>query len=63
MHLRQAVQPAIVIAAALSFASVAHAWMWDQDNDKVDDRIVAVESQGLAAAHKGGVLAGPPRRW
>jgi Subtilase family/Putative Ig domain/FlgD Ig-like domain len=43
-------------------AGPAHAgWMWDRDQDKVDDRIQAVEAQGLPAAHVGNALSGKLR--
>jgi subtilisin family serine protease len=48
--------------AGLLATGTAHAaWLWDQNQDKIDDRIVAVETQGLAAAHVGNVLTGKLR--
>jgi len=48
------------LAALLVFtAHPAHAaWLWDQDSDKLDDRMERVESEGLTAAHVGNTLAG-----
>lgn len=43
---------------ALLWSAPAAAWMYDTNNDKIDDRIAAVEAQGLVAAHQGGTLAG-----
>jgi subtilisin family serine protease len=34
------------------------AWMWDQDQNKIDDRIQAVQIQGVSAAHVGGLITG-----
>jgi hypothetical protein len=52
----------IVCLATVSFmwcTGVAHAsWMWDQNADKIDDRMALVEAQGLAAAHVGQTLSG-----
>src|SRR4029077_16476587 len=52
-----------VLALASLFGACAAtaadaAWLWDQNQDKIDDRIQSVESQGLAAAHVGNVLSG-----
>lgn len=42
--------------------SAAHAaWLWDANQDKIDDRMATVEAQGLAAAHVGNVLSGKLR--
>ena len=47
---------------AAVMVSPAHAaWLWDQNEDKIDDRIAAVEVAGPAAAHVGGVLSGKLR--
>jgi serine protease AprX len=55
-HVRVAV--IALVATALSAHTALAGWMWDQNNDKIDDRIVEVETQGITAAHKGGVLSG-----
>lgn len=45
--------------AAVSWCSVAHAaWMWDQNDNKLDDRMESVEVLGLNAAHVGGLTTG-----
>ena len=43
----------LLIAALLLCASSAPAapWMWDQNQNRIDDRIEAVHANGLAAAH------------
>src|SRR5438132_11113927 len=47
-----------LIATALAAGSARAAWMWDQDQNKIDDRIQAVEIQGVNAAHVGGLITG-----
>jgi len=45
---------AFVVLATLAFAGAAPAaqsWMWDKNANKIDDRIEAVETDGVAAAH------------
>lgn len=44
--------------AALAVSPAGAGWLWDQDQDKIDDRIQAVEAQGPVAAHAGNVLSG-----
>jgi hypothetical protein len=44
--------------AAATVSSAHAAWLWDQNADKIDDRIAAVEANGPVAAHLGGVLSG-----
>lgn len=47
------------VLALSAWTAAAHAaWMWDQNEDRIDDRIIAVEQGGLAAAHAGGTLEG-----
>jgi hypothetical protein len=49
----------LAAAAAISIASPSHAtWLWDQNGDRIDDRIAAVETAGPAAAHVDGILSG-----
>lgn len=49
----------LAAAAAITIASPSHAaWQWDQNGDRIDDRIAAVETAGPAAAHVDGVLSG-----
>jgi subtilisin family serine protease len=50
----------IVALLSLAFAGTpAHAaWMWDQNQDKIDDRMAEVESLGANAARVGGVSTG-----
>lgn len=54
---------------ALAAAPPAGAWLYDQNQNRIDDRIEAVQAQGLAAAYENGdlskrmlisVAAGPP---
>ena len=53
----------------LAAAAPARAWLYDQNHNRIDDRIEAVHTQGLAAAYENGdvtkrmligVAAGPP---
>lgn len=59
---RSALTRALGLACVLltgGFAAPAHAaWMWDQDGDKIDDRIEQVESSGPLAARVGGLASG-----
>src|SRR5207245_4782432 len=59
------------LAALLTLAAAApaRAWLYDQNQNRIDDRIEAVHTQGLAAAYENGdvtkrmligVAAGPP---
>lgn len=51
-----------LLGCILALAGWTHdshaAWIWDQNEDRIDDRIVSVEQGGLEAAHVGGVLSG-----
>ncbi len=49
---------ALIAGFALPGTARAAAWMWDQNQNRIDDRIEQVESQGLTAAHLGNVLSG-----
>ena len=47
------------LAAVAALSGAAHAgWLWDQNNDKIDDRMPAVEASGPVAAHVGNALSG-----
>src|SRR5439155_24739117 len=48
----------IATALATCSGTAQAAWLWDQNHDEIDDRMQAVESQGLATAHVGNVLSG-----
>ncbi|MGH7724171.1 MAG: S8 family serine peptidase [Candidatus Eiseniibacteriota bacterium] len=53
-----------VLVASFATASVASAeasWLWDQNANKIDDRIETVELEGPGAAHVGNTLAGKLR--
>lgn len=53
-----------VLLAVLLTASVAESappWIWDTDQNGVDDRIVAVETQGIAASYVGGDIGAQQR--
>lgn len=41
--------------------SAQAAWLWDTNNDKIDDRIAQVETQGALAARVGGLASGKLR--
>jgi len=45
----------VLLGAAPAFAAP---WLWDRDANRIDDRIEAVNTQGLAAAHVGNDLNG-----
>lgn len=48
-------RPAALLVAVLTFVTPAFAgWIWDTDNNRIDDRIEAVQSGGIAAAFEGG---------
>jgi hypothetical protein len=62
MHVRHALLRALGLCALTLLPSVAHAaWLWDQNQDKIDDRMQAVEAQGPLAARVGGVASGKLR--
>jgi subtilisin family serine protease len=62
MFLRRIIRSVALASLLLVQGATAHAaWMWDQNQDKIDDRILAVETQGLTAAHVGNTLAGKLR--
>ena len=48
---------ALLVAALASSVHAATPWIWDRDSNRIDDRIQAVETGGLAAAHVGGDLS------
>lgn len=50
----------VFVFLATAFAAPARAavWMWDQNQNKIDDRIEAVQTQGVNAAHVGGLVTG-----
>ena len=50
-----------VLGAAVCHGSALAGWMWDTNGDRIDDRMAAVEQNGLTAAHVGGSLAGKLR--
>ena len=61
MSLRRMWTRVLALSALLGAlaSTAAHAgWLWDQNQDKIDDRIPPVEAQGLTAAHVGNVLSG-----
>jgi subtilisin family serine protease len=61
MHTHHAWNRALVgcVLALAAWTSAAEAaWMWDQNQDGIDDRIVAVEQNGLTTAHVGATLSG-----
>src|SRR5258706_9068866 len=62
MSFAQRLHRVLILALFSSaLAGPAHAaWMWDQDQNKIDDRIQAVQTQGITAAHVGGLITG---RW
>jgi len=47
-----------LVTSGWTAGTVQAAWMWDQNQDKIDDRIVAAETQGATAAHVGNLLSG-----
>jgi subtilisin family serine protease len=47
-----------LMLAVLDQSTARAAWIWDVNQDKIDDRMLAVETQGLTAAHLGNTLAG-----
>ena len=49
---------ALSACCALPGTARAAAWLWDQNQNRIDDRIEQVETQGLNAAHLGNVPAG-----
>ncbi|HTK30739.1 MAG TPA: S8 family serine peptidase [Candidatus Saccharimonadaceae bacterium] len=53
---------AVLLVAGIVASRSANAanWLWDQNANRIDDRIEAVETQGLTAAHRNGDLAQPP---
>jgi subtilisin family serine protease len=64
MSVRHALLRALGLCALLlPFASApAHAaWLWDQDQNKIDDRMQSVESQGPLAARVGNLASGKLR--
>jgi len=64
------IAPAVLAALLLCGAAIpAHAWLYDTNHNRIDDRIEAVHAQGIAAAFENGditqrmmigVAAGPP---
>lgn len=49
----------ILALTVTCWAGAAHAaWLWDQNADKIDDRIAAVEAAGPLAARVGGLASG-----
>ena len=60
MHVRHALLRALGLCAlSLLAAPNAHAaWLWDQNQDKIDDRMQSVEAQGPLAARVGGIASG-----
>lgn len=46
------------LVALLWSAPARAAWMWDTNQNKIDDRIEAVQTSGILANHVGGTLAG-----
>ncbi len=51
----------IAFAVSLSHAPAEAAWLWDQDQNRIDDRLEQVEAVGITAAHVGGTLEGRRR--
>lgn len=41
-----------LLAVSISGALAADGWLWDRDGDRIDDRIEAVEQNGIAAAYE-----------
>jgi len=64
MHVRHALLRALGLCA-LSLLSIpqfaAAAWLYDQDQNRIDDRMQAVEAQGPLAARVGGIASGKLR--
>ncbi len=56
-HLASLITGTLLLLAAAA-AQAAPSWIWDTDGNGVDDRIEAVETQGLIAAHVNGDLSG-----
>ena len=63
---------AAALAVMLAIAPPAHAWVYDTNQNKIDDRIESVNANGLSAAYENGslsgrqligVTAGPPIRY
>src|SRR5258705_13069705 len=64
MRVRHALLRALGLYAlfATAFATQASAaWLWDQNSNKIDDRMEAVEAQGPLAARAGNVASGKLR--
>jgi hypothetical protein len=64
MKVRHALLRALGLCALLTtaFATQASAaWLWDQNSNKIDDRMEAVEAQGPLAARVGNVASGKLR--
>jgi subtilisin family serine protease len=49
------------LVAVFGAGSARAAWLWDTNNDKIDDRIAQVESGGALAARVGGLASGKLR--
>src|SRR5437016_11427895 len=56
---RLLIVPFVAAALTLALCSVAQAWIWDIDEDRIDDRIERVMSKGQSMAHVDGNLALP----
>ncbi len=59
MPLRRVLATALfALTLAVTATPAAHAALWDANQNRIDDRIEAVNTNGLAAAHVGNVLSG-----
>jgi len=62
--MRTRFRSALVLAIALllqASSALAATWLWDRDQNRIDDRITAVHLNGLSAAHVANDLARPLR--
>ena len=59
MPLRRVLATALLaLTLTVTTTPAAHAYLWDANQNRIDDRIEAVNTNGLAAAHAGNVLSG-----